>query len=417
MRFELFVANRLSLGQQKRQIGLKVSVVGVALAFAVMIVSMSVIGGFKNEIRRKVTGFEPQVKIEINRSMADGAMALRPMALDAATRRVVEQAAPGATTEEIIELQTLLKTDSAFAGIVIRCADPQADFSFIESAVTAGEWHRDSITSLALSETTARRLGVGVGDRIFAHFLTGGSLRTRRLTIDALYNTNFDDYDAAYAFGNLDLGRSVNGWSGDECSYITLSGLDDESLDQTAAALNHGFIEAAVDTGGASFDGIPTVSTSNERGAIYFNWLSLLDTNVVVITALMAVVSAFTLISSLFILILQRIPMIGLMKALGATDSQIQRVFVVLAQRILVRGLLYGNIVAAVIILVQHFFRLIPLDPDSYYLSYVPVEINIPVWLLVNVATVVFSFLVLVVPSRVIASLDPAEALRFDESR
>jgi len=156
------------------------------------------------------------------------------------------------------------------------------------------------------------------------------------------------------------------------------------------------------------------IDNVNTTGAIYFNWLQLLDTNIIVILSLMGCVAGFTLISSLFIIILQRVRTIGLLKALGATDGQIRRVFILMACRIVGAGLISGDIAGIGFILVQRAFHLIPLNPEAYYLNYVPVAGNWGVILLINLATALLSVALLLIPSHLIARISPAETMRYE---
>ena len=206
--------------------------------------------------------------------------------------------------------------------------------------------------------------------------------------------------------------QRLNSEGADCGSAIEISGLpDDATIDRVgrelADALLQGLYSGCIDT-------LYAVENVHDTAALYFNWLALLDTNVVVILILMALVSGFTLVSSLFIIILERVGMIGTLKALGAGNRMIERTFIIVAERLVGRGLIIGNIVGLGIVLIQRAWHLLPLDPEAYYLDYVPVEINW--WWVVglNVAVVVIAALVLILPSRIIATLSPASSMRYE---
>lgn len=415
---ELFVARRLSLGRGgQTPLGLRIGVVGVALAFIVMLVSVSIVTGFKDEIRRKVMSFEPQIMLEATPSSdrrMTPSVALSPEIAEA----IALAAGPEASVDTVISLESVLKTDEAFAGVVVRSlGEHSAARRMVESNLVKGAWGSDSTDFIVVSEQIARRLSLDCGSKVFVHFLADGNLRTRRLKVCGIYNTNFEYYDQTFAYTSMKLARGIGAVAPGRFTSIEINGTgDDIRTEETARNIEQALLEAAM-AGRLDAADFPQISTARERGALYFNWLALLDTNVIVILALMAAVSGFTLISSLFILILQRISTIGLLKALGATDRCIERIFMILAQKIVLKGLLFGNIAACSFIVIQHFTHLIPLDAESYYLSYVPTDLCFGAWILLNAGTIVAGFIVLVVPSRAIARMSVTRALNYGRDR
>lgn len=195
-------------------------------------------------------------------------------------------------------------------------------------------------------------------------------------------------------------------------SVVEISGLDDSQVDQATSEIHDALLRQLTEHPGET--PLYVIDNVHHTGAVYFTWLSLLDTNVVVILILMAVVSGFTLISCLFILILERVRMIGLLKAMGATNGFVRRIFIYMAQRIVVRGLLIGNIVGIGLLLIQKYCHVLPLDADAYYLDYVPVEIGWWWILLLNICAIILSWLILILPSQAIARLSPAESMRYE---
>lgn len=228
-----------------------------------------------------------------------------------------------------------------------------------------------------------------------------------------IYDTHFGDYDGLYVFGSIEMLRRMCGLGSDTGSAIEITGLkSDEEIDECGRILSSALMQGYYD--GTTDRTLYTVANVHDTAALYFNWLSLLDTNVVVILLLMGLVAGLTLVSSLFIIILERVSMIGILKALGAGNRLIERTFIIVAERLVVRGLAIGNAVGLGLIIVQRQWHLLPLNPEAYYLDYVPAEINWWWVLGLNLAVVAVAALVLILPSRIIATLSPASSMRYE---
>ncbi|MDE7135153.1 MAG: FtsX-like permease family protein, partial [Muribaculaceae bacterium] len=226
-----------------------------------------------------------------------------------------------------------------------------------------------------------------------------------------IYCSNFGEYDDLMAFVSLSTLRKIWGIGSDESTRIEITGIPFEQIQPAARALQEALAQAYY---ARELPDYLRCRSVLETGALYFNWLNLLDTNVLVIIILMASISVFTLIASLFILILERINLIGTLKTLGATDGLIRRVFIILASKILIKGLVIGNILALAIIIVQSFTHVLPLDPEAYYISFVPMNISLLQVITVNVAAVIAGVLVMIIPSMVISRMSPAKTVRFE---
>lgn len=421
----LFIARRLDLRNKdgRNSTGIVVAIVGISLALVIMMLSIAVMNGFRNEIKRKVTGFETPVTIQLPPPPSDistdggvSSLTSQPITLSPALSEAINDVAadfPAMTASLASVRPMILKTDSAFVGVVARGS--AAPLSFIEENIVEGQMPDfsadDNINNLVLSSTIAGRLGIQPGERIMAYFFNEGAVKVRKLTVAGVYNTHFVDYDSRSVFTSLDLLRGVDGLNPDQATRIELSGLSDEEIDPATAALQTRLLQnlySQTDTI------IYQVDNVHRRGALYFNWLALLDTNVTVILALMGIVAAFTLISCLFIIILERVNMIGLLKSLGASNSFVRRIFILTAQRIMIRGILWGNAISLILIALQYYFKPIGLDPETYYLSYVPVDITLGDILWLNLGVIVVSVAVLILPSQLVAKISPAKSMRFE---
>lgn len=409
MRLELAMAGRLSL----RAPGIPVAVAGIALSIAIMLLSIAIVSGFKLQIREKVTGFEHEVTIypidDYSVEHINSGIQLTD-SLEAAIREV----APDAKINLELRQPAIFKTENDFEGIVIKGVGKNGN-DFIGSQIVEGEmpdWTGDFDNYPAvISSSTASALNLTPGDPIMAHFFIGDNLYSRKLNVAAIYNTHFGEYDKVYAFAPISMLQKlcrVDSITGSAVSIDNIGGEPEE----TAHALR---MELC-----AIHDSIPAdapqyrVDSINSTAAMYFNWLELLDTNVVVILILMGCVAGFTLISCLFIIVLERVRMIGLLKALGATDGMIRRIFIYMACRLVGRGILIGNIVALGLLWVQHIWHVIPLDADAYYLNYVPVDINWLSVLSLDLGVIVISLILLVLPSHIISTLAPSETMRYE---
>lgn len=395
--------------------GVVIAIAGVALALMVMLISVSVMLGFKNQIRKKVIGFQSQLTIQpysISEPTMIPAIDFSPQLSSA-----IKSALPsGASVTPSVTGTAILKTDDDFAGIIAKGITSGADLDFIASNIVEGsaeDFVNDSTGyATIISRRIADRLGITAGDRISAFFVSDNGVRQRRLAIAAVYDTHFDDYDKSFIFVGIDMMRKVQGLTDNQATAIEITGLNtDQDIDQAQSALSHALNMARYK--GITSD-VMTISNVRQSAAMYFNWLDLIDTNVVVILVLMTLVSGLTLISSLFIIVLERVNMIGILKAIGATNGLIRRIFIIVAERLVITGLIIGNVLSISFILLQEHFHFIPLDPEAYYLDSVPVEISW--WWIagINLAVIAISALILIVPSRIVSTISPAVAVRFE---
>lgn len=329
---------------------------------------------------------------------------------------------PEAVCDGVIEIPGIIKTDSAFVGVMVKAyADTARGFGFISSHLVEGAMPSPPAESedpslparpeIVLSAANATKLRLAVGDNVDMHFVTNGAMRTRRVTVSGIYDTHLGEYDSRFVYSTPDMARSVAKMPGDCVTALEINGIAAERLPDAIASLSASLLNLSSQTTGSDYYGLDNVLHS---GQAYFSWLDLLDTNVVVILVLMALVSGFTLISSMFILILERVRTIGILKSLGATNSQIRGVFIYMAERLVVRGLIIGNLIGLGFILLQHFLHIIPLDAEAYFLSYVPVDLAWGPFIILNAGVIVISAAVLVLPSHMIATLAPSESMRYE---
>lgn len=416
MNISVFIGSRLSFRSsgdnprdKKFSPGISIAIGGIALALTIMLISIAIVDGFKNEIRRKVAGFNAQVTVYAQDVSPDKIESLR---LTPALSASIEQAAPKAKLSAAVELQGILKTDSAFQGLFIKGVSPGATLDFINDNLTRGRIPQPGEENMLLvSQHTASMLAIDTCSKVFAHFFADGDLKTRRFTVAGVYDTHFTDYDKHFAFTDLRSAQRIARLDSAQFTAIELTGLPEDRIQPVTDALSGSLLSDALKSGSSDMPGVDNVLRT---GASYYSWLDLLDTNVVVILVLMSLVAAFTLISSLFILILERVRMIGTLKSLGATNGQIRGIFIYMAEKLMLRGLLIGNLIGLGLIWIQHSTHILPLDADAYYLNHVPAEISWQAVLLLNLSVIVVSVLVLILPSHLISTLSPSESIRYE---
>lgn len=416
MSLAFFIANRLSLRSAagKMQSGVVIAITGIALSVIVMLLTVAVMMGFQDEIRQKIMGFDAQLSISVH-SSGNGTEDNSLVDIDRLTPLLSGLPAK-ASTALTIRQPVILKTESDFSGAVVKGMSRNYDWKFVKENLVEGnipDFQADStIYHIIISRSLARDLSVKLGDKLDAYFLGQDSYRARRLKVAAIYDTHFSEYDDNYIFATLPMLSALAGIGENLGTELEIYGLDSDSEISSYNTLLSTRLLEELYTGRTST--LYTVTDVHTSAALYFNWLALLDTNVVVILTLMALLTCLTLVSSLYILILRRVNMIGILKALGATDGLIRCSFIYLTMRILAAGLLIGNMIGIGIIVAQDLTGIIPLNPEAYYLDHVPMLLSIPAILLLNAGVVVIAALVLILPSSIITTIPPSKVIKYD---
>ena len=414
MNTELFIVrriigNRRGRGSFSRSI-VAIAIFGIALGLAVMIVAVAIVTGFKKEISGKVTGFGSHIQIlnlDSNLSYETSPIYLDEESLDTIrSLEGVKHVQPFAIKAGII------KTGEEIHGAVLKGVDPGYDWSFIARHLVEGDVVAisDSVRSreVVLSQQAARLLKLGVGDRFSMYFIQDPP-RARTFTIKGIYNTSLEEFDKLFIYADIKQVQRLNDWSNDQVSgyEVILHGMDD--LQRTAEDIWQLVAYDFMDDGSRL-----QVETIREKYTQIFDWLNLQDMNVVVLILLMLVVAGFNMISGLLILILERTNMIGILKGLGTTDASIRKIFLYQSGYLTIVGLLWGNLIGVALCLAQKYLGLVSLDPSSYYLDTVPINLNPLHVLLLNLGTMAITFLFLLLPSMIIARISPDKSIRFN---
>jgi lipoprotein-releasing system permease protein len=415
MNAELFIARRIYKGEKnnKKKVAspaIKIAIAGIALGLAVMIVSVCIIVGFKNEVRGKVIGFGSHIQItafETNNSYEHS-----PIAISDSLRQILSSNNDIRHFQEFITKPGIIKTDDDFMGVVLKGVSESYDWDFFKTNMLEGDVIIKSDTSntnsAIISKSIANKLHLNVGDKFTCYFVQE-PVRARRFDIVGIYETNFEDWDKLFIITDKEILGNLNDWDEDLVSGIEVLVNDYDNLDITTQNLFFEMSSYNDRLGNALY-----TRSIKDINPMIFNWLSLLDMNVWVIITLMLIVSGFTMISGLLIIILERTNMIGMLKSMGARDLSIRKVFLYLSAFLIGRGMFWGNIIALIFCIIQDRFEILKLDPSTYYLSAVPVDLNPLFIILLNVGTLVVSFLMMIGPSYLVAKITPSKSIRFE---
>ena len=381
---------------------------GVAVGILVMILSVCIVVGFKHSVREKIVGFGQHIQVRNYEGTMYGESPVT--ARDSLLAALA--ALPGVhNVQKYVQKPGLIAVGDEFDGIMLKGVGADYDFSFFAEYLKEGEIPQFGDTaasgSVLLSKALADRMQIKTGDKVNVYFVQTG-VKARRLTVKGLYETNLSEMDNVIALTDIYTVRRLNGWESDKCTGIEVSVSDYESLESVRDT-----VAAVMDAEAAMNYEKLYVQTVEEMNPALFAWLDILDGTVWVILVLVLGVAGFTMISGLLILILEKSNLIGVLKAVGAGDASIRGIFLYYAMLIIGRGMLLGNFIALVLCLVQHYYGVVKLDAEMYYMDRVPVEFT---WWLVplNIAMFALSTAMLVLPSMLIARIEPTKAIRFE---
>ena len=415
MNLPLYIAKRIYSDQgDKRKVSrpaIRIATIGVAIGLAVMIVTVSVVLGFKHTIRDKVVGFGSHIQVHniMNYNGSDP----HPICANDSMMKAIESIDGVAHAERFSTTQGILKTDDDFLGVVFKGIAAEYDTTFLHKHLVEGSIPEfsDSVShyKLLISKMIADKMRLKAGDRVYGYFIDGEDVRTRKFTVSGIYQTNMTRYDETLCFTDLYTASKLNGWTDNQATGIEVIVKDFDRLNETADLFIDNVNRTSDEQGNAL-----TTDTIYELYPQVFSWLELLDINVWIILALMVCVAGFTMISGLLIIILERTQMIGILKALGARNKTVRHTFLWFSVFIISQGLLLGNLFGIGLVLLQQYTGIVTLDPQTYYVSEAPMELNIPLIVMINLATLLICVFVLIAPSFLISHIHPAKSMRYE---
>jgi lipoprotein-releasing system permease protein len=414
---ELFIAKRIYSDKGTAKMFSKsivsIAVFGIAFGLLVMIMAVAIVTGFKNEVRNKVIGFGSHIQMvnyDSNASFATTPVSEnQPWLTELKSMQGIRHVEVFATKPGII------KTDEDIQGIVLKGVASDFDWSFFRESLVEGNLFSVSDTGttdkVLISKQMALMLKLKVGDPLYTYFLNEGSnvQRMRRFHICGIYKTSLEEFDHLFVIGDISQLRKLNDWKKDDVSGFEIAIDDFDNLSE----MMHKVRALAIHYSNDDSSVIRPVSITSKYPQI-FDWLNLLDMNVWIILTLIILIAGFNMVSGLLILILERTTMIGVLKAVGTENWSIRKVFIYLAVFLIGKGMIWGNVAAIVLCLIQSHFGIFRLDPTSYYLDTVPINLKLTHLFLLNAGTLIITTLMLLVPSWYISRIAPDKAIRFD---
>jgi len=387
-----------------------IATAGIAVGLAVMIITMAVTRGFKNQIRDKVMGFSQHITVT-NYHTGLGTIE-DPVTCSATTMQTLLSQSTIEHVQPYVSKPCIIRTDEAFHGFILKGVNDLYDRTFLNEYMVKGGFPepQDSLGNnwIILSETIAGMLGLDVGSRADVYFMQD-QVRVRRLTVVGIYESGFVEYDRLMGITEMRLLQRMNDWESYEYSGLEIGLTDVSKVDEGYGQVRD-VINELEETTGDSF----LVQTLYDSHAGLFAWLDVLDLNVWIILTLMLGIAGFTMISGLLIIIFERTATIGTLKSMGASNRTVRAIFMRLASYIIIKGMVIGNVVALTICLTQQWLHIIPLDPVNYYLDSVPMQVGLGWLIILNVVMFLLSMLMMLIPCAVISHIVPSKSIRFE---
>ena len=417
MNKELYIARKILPRKRSEAISspiVNIAIIAIALGLAVMIIAVSVIVGFKSTISEQIFGFSSHIEI-VNYDSNTSFESL-PIRKDENIMQNIENEDFVTQIQLYATKPAIVKVHGTARGIIVKGIDNTYNWEFIENHLVAGEkisFPKDTTTdNVIISKILANLLQLSVGDKFTTSFVPNDSnkkVRKRSFIVTGIYETHLNEIDDRFILADIRHIQDLNNWESDQCSGYEVFLKDYKQLDL--------YKERIQDICG--FDISPDVQrlrveTLKEKTPQIFDWLSLLDMNAWLIIVLMILVAGMNMITGLLVIILEKTTMIGILKAIGAQNVSIRKIFVYVGSMLITRGLLWGNIVGLGLCVIQMVFHPFTLDPTVYFMSYVPIKINVFYILLLNLGTFILTSAMLILPSVLITKISPSEAIRFD---
>ncbi|MDR2962266.1 MAG: ABC transporter permease [Bacteroidales bacterium] len=415
MNTELYIARRIVPRKNNTNISkpiVRIAIIAIALGLAVMIVAVSVILGFKSTISEKIFGFSAHIQI-VNYD-TNNSFEAQPISFNATLAHEIAQEPTVSHIQRFATKPGIVRANTSVKGVIVKGIGEDYDWSFFENHLVAGSTFAvgDSMTNKVLiSKQLADVLQVEVGNSIVTTFVpstAGKQPRKRQFEIAGMYETHLQEIDSRFIIADLRHIQALNSWTEEQISGYEVFLHSHRDLDRAQQA-----IQELV-----GFDISPTatrlrVESLRDLMPHIFDWLSILDMNAWVIIILMLLVSGMNMITGLLVIILEKTQSIGILKTLGSSTMSIQKIFLYVGTLIIGKGLLWGNIIGIALCAAQYILHIVPLDPHTYFMSYVPIAFSLPALLALNVGTLIITILMLLLPALIISKISPAEAVRF----
>lgn len=405
MNIELFIARRI-LKNNKQSFTtpvVQISILSIAICVAVIILAISIVSGFKQAIHEKIIGFGSH--ITITNFDANISYEASPINSNRTFIKALKSNTDIAHIQVFAFKAGVIRANNEIQGVVLKGVDKNYDWSFFKENLKQGTILNLNDTSksndIMISQTLAYKLKLKLHDK-FDMFFIQDPPRMRKFKIAGIFNSGMETFDNLYLIADIRHIQKLNDWNPNQVAGFEVLLHDFNKIDKVGD-----FVYQNIDSDLNS-------QTIKERYPQLFDWLSLIDTNGIVILVLMLAVAIITMISTLLILILERTNMIGILKAIGSSDKAIQQIFIIKALYITGLGIIWGNVFGIAVCLIQKYFHVLQLDQVSYYVSYVPIQFNWMYILFINIGTLVTGLVVLLIPSVIISKIKPIKAIRYN---
>ena len=411
MNYELFIAKRIIAAKQhKSSVSspiIKIAITAIALGIVIMMISIATSIGLQKKIKEKISGFNGHIQIS-NYEENNSKITMNPISLE-------QDFYPNFTdVEGIKNVQSyaskggIIRTETDFEGVVLKGVNLDYDWSFFETYLVEGsilKLDNEMSSEVLISKITSDRLGLKLGDTFNTFFVKNDPNKApnvRKFTIAGIYNSGFKEFDENYIIGDIKQIQRLNKWKKNQVGGFEVLLDDFDDLEEK---------------GNEIYSVVPptlNAETIAEKNPAIFEWLDLFDINVIVIISIMILISGINMITALLVLILERTQMIGILKALGNSNWSIRKIFLYNAGYLIAVGLFLGNVIGIGILLIQKYFGIIKLNPETYYVNEAPVYLDFKYILFLNIGTLVLCLLMLLIPSYIVSKISPVKAIKFD---
>ncbi len=410
MNYELFIAKRIITGKEyKNSISspiIKIAIAAIALGIIIMLIAVATSTGLQYKIRDKISGFKGHIQIT-NYDNNNSDVSTVPIDKNQDFYPNFTSIS-GIKNVQIFANKTgIIRTPTAFEGIIFKGVSTDYDWTFFKEYLIDGRlpnFEQPRNREVLISKYILDRLQLKIGDTLQALFSvqnTTAKFKSRKPVIVGIYNTGFQQFDESMMIGDIREVQRLNKWTDNQVGgfevllddFDTLKEKGDEVYKSIDPTLNSVTI----------VDSFPAV----------FEWIGLFDNNVQFIVAIMILIAGINMITALLVLILERVQMVGILKALGSNNWGIRKIFLYNAGFLILKGLFWGNLIGLLLLFIQHYFGVITLDPETYYVNKVPVYISVFAVILLNIGTLLLCFIMLIIPSYIITKIRPSETIKF----
>lgn len=410
-----FIAKRISFNKKnKKQIfypAIRIAIISITLSLTIMIISVAIVTGFKNEVQNKIIGFGSH--LQITNSDNNIFYESSPITINTILLKKLKHVPNISHIQSFATKPAIIKTKDSFQGVILKGIDKDFDWFFFKKNLIKGNLlishsNFSNTSNVILSKNITDKLHLKLNDTFKCYFIQN-PIRIRNFRITGIYQTNFEDFDKLFILINITQIRNLNNWDKDMISGFEILVKNYDHLNQTMKKISY-ILSNQTDRLKNNY----YVRSIKQLNPIIFAWLDILNINVIVILILMLFVAIFSMIAGLLIIILKYANMIGLLKALGETNRGIRKIFLYVSIFLIGKGLLWGNIIALSICFIQKCTGILKLNPKTYYLSIVPIHLSIVHFFLINIGTFIISLLILIIPSNLVGKILPAKTIRFE---